>query len=163
MWRPGGVASLNFDAKKLKIFYGNLGSPSNLNLQYERFETYYWLYKFVQNLVLKYGVLWRVAHVLTESTISGPWRSNGIRPSPDFSPRLRVKIWEWPGDEANAPLRLEESMTTFGEYDSGRKNGSFDTVRGAQQVLGSLRLYQDWREETLASPKVPGAGGLSRA
>ena len=36
----GGVACLNFDATELKIFYGNLGSPSNPNLQYERFETY---------------------------------------------------------------------------------------------------------------------------
>ena len=33
----GGVASLNFDATELKIFYGNLGSPNNPNLQYERF------------------------------------------------------------------------------------------------------------------------------
>ena len=38
--------------------------------------------------------------VLTESTISGPWRSYDPRP-PDFSPRLRDKIWEWPGDEAS--------------------------------------------------------------
>ena len=37
----GGVASLNFDATELKIFYANLGSPSNLNLQYEDFETYH--------------------------------------------------------------------------------------------------------------------------
>ena len=37
----GGVASLNFDATELKIFYGNLGSPSYPNLQYERFETYH--------------------------------------------------------------------------------------------------------------------------
>ena len=37
----GGVAFLNFDATELKIFYGNLGSPSNPNLQYERFETYH--------------------------------------------------------------------------------------------------------------------------
>ena len=37
----GGVASLNFDATELKFFYGNLGSPSNPNLQYERFETYH--------------------------------------------------------------------------------------------------------------------------
>ena len=34
-------AWLNFDATELKIFYGNLGSPSNPNLQYERFETYH--------------------------------------------------------------------------------------------------------------------------
>ena len=39
-------------------------------------------------------------YVRIESTISGPGRSNGTRPSPDFSPRLRDKIWEWPGDEA---------------------------------------------------------------
>ena len=39
----GGVASLNFDATELKIFYGNLGSPSNPNLHYERFETYHFL------------------------------------------------------------------------------------------------------------------------
>ena len=37
----GGVAFLNFDATELKIFYGNLGSPSNPNLQYEHFETYH--------------------------------------------------------------------------------------------------------------------------
>ena len=37
----GGVASLNFDATELKYFYGNLGSPSNPNLQYERIETYH--------------------------------------------------------------------------------------------------------------------------
>jgi len=39
--------------------------------------------------------------VLTKSTISGPWRSFDSRPSPDLSPRLRDKIWEGPGDEAN--------------------------------------------------------------
>ena len=43
--------------------------------------------------------LWR--YVLTESTISGPWRSFHPRPSPNFSPRLRDKVWEGPGDEAN--------------------------------------------------------------
>ena len=43
---------------------------------------------------------WWTQFVLTESTISGAWRSNDPRPSPDFSPRLRDKIWEWPGDEA---------------------------------------------------------------
>ena len=37
----GGVASLNFDATKLQIFKGNLGSPSKLNLQYEHFEPYH--------------------------------------------------------------------------------------------------------------------------
>ena len=36
-----GRGSLNFDATELKNFYGNLGSPSNPNLQYERFETYH--------------------------------------------------------------------------------------------------------------------------
>ena len=41
MTSQGGVASLNFDAAELKIFYDNLGSPSNPNLQYERFETYH--------------------------------------------------------------------------------------------------------------------------
>jgi len=39
-------------------------------------------------------------YVLPESTISGPWRINDPRPSPDFSPRLWDKIWEWPGEEA---------------------------------------------------------------
>ena len=34
----GGVASLNFDATELQIFKGNLGSPSNPNLQYGHFE-----------------------------------------------------------------------------------------------------------------------------
>ena len=37
----GGVASLNFDATELQIFKGNLGSPSNPNLQYGHFETYH--------------------------------------------------------------------------------------------------------------------------
>ena len=37
----GDVASLNFDATELQIFYGNLGSPSNPNLQYGDFETYH--------------------------------------------------------------------------------------------------------------------------
>ena len=37
----GGVASLNFDATELRIFKGNLGSPSNPNLQYGHFEPYH--------------------------------------------------------------------------------------------------------------------------
>ena len=37
--------------------------------------------------------------VLTDSTVSGLWCSNDLRPSPDFSPQLRDKIWEWPGEE----------------------------------------------------------------
>ena len=28
----------------------------------------------------------------------------GTRPSPDFSPRLRDKIWDWPGDEATCTV-----------------------------------------------------------
>ena len=44
---------------------------------------------------------WWTRFVLTESTISSPWRSFDPRPSPDFSPRLQDKIWEWPGDEAS--------------------------------------------------------------
>ena len=36
-----GRGFLNFDATELKILYVNLGSPSNPNLQYERFETYH--------------------------------------------------------------------------------------------------------------------------
>ena len=43
----------------------------------------------------------KVWFVLTESTISGSWHSNDPRPSPDFSPWLRDKIWDWAGDEAN--------------------------------------------------------------
>ena len=38
--------------------------------------------------------------VLTESTIFGPWRSFDPSPSPEFSQRLRDKIWEGPGDES---------------------------------------------------------------
>ena len=38
-------------------------------------------------------------YILTESTISGQWCSND--PSPNFSPQLQDKIWEWHGDEAN--------------------------------------------------------------
>ena len=48
---------------------------------------------------------WR-SYVLTESTISSPWRSNDSRPSPYFSPRLRDKIWEEPGDKARQPSLL---------------------------------------------------------
>ena len=41
-------------------------------------------------------------YVLTKSTISGSWHSNVPRPSSNLSLRLRGKIWEWPGDEANS-------------------------------------------------------------
>ena len=34
----GGATALNFDATELRIFKGNLGSPSNPNLQYGHFE-----------------------------------------------------------------------------------------------------------------------------
>ena len=37
----GGVASLNFDVTELRIFKGNLESPSNPNLQYGHFEPYH--------------------------------------------------------------------------------------------------------------------------
>ena len=39
-------------------------------------------------------------YVLTKSTIFSPWHSNSTRPSPDFAPHLRDKIWEWPGNKA---------------------------------------------------------------
>ena len=42
-------------------------------------------------------------YVLTESIISSPWRSIGTRPSPHFSPQLRHKIWEWPGNNLTLP------------------------------------------------------------
>ena len=45
---------------------------------------------------------WWTRFVLTQSTISGLWRSFDPRPSHDFSPRLWEKIWEWPGEEANS-------------------------------------------------------------
>ena len=48
-------------------------------------------------------IMW-TRFVLTKSTISGPWRSFDPMPSPDFSPRLRDKIWEGPGDEATCHL-----------------------------------------------------------
>ena len=44
-------------------------------------------------------VMW-ILFALTEYTISSPWRSFDPRHSPNFSPRLRDKIWEGPGDEA---------------------------------------------------------------
>jgi len=50
---------------------------------------------------------WWTRFVLTESTISGLWHSFDPRPSPDFSPRLRDKISEWPGDEATVWRLLE--------------------------------------------------------
>ena len=40
------------------------------------------------------GWKWWTRLVRTESTIFGPWRSNDPRPSPNFSPWLRDKIWE---------------------------------------------------------------------
>jgi len=42
-------------------------------------------------------------------------RSFDTRPSPDFSPRLRDKIWEWPGDEATK-LQLKLQCTNFQRY-----------------------------------------------
>ena len=42
--------------------------------------------------------------VLTEFTISAPWRNFDPRPSPGFSPQLKDKMWEGPGDEASLDL-----------------------------------------------------------
>ena len=39
----------------------------------------------------------------------------GTRPSPDFSPRLRDKIWEWPRDEANCNPGLSRFSLTSTE------------------------------------------------
>ena len=48
-------------------------------------------------------------YVLTESTIFNfPVRDV---PSPDFSPRLRDKIWNWPGDEATQPSEQARTMS----------------------------------------------------
>ena len=55
-------------------------------------------------------------YVLTKSTISGPWRCNDPRPSPDFSPWLQYKIWEWPGDEAIALFIAVFSSSTSTTY-----------------------------------------------
>ena len=56
-------------------------------------------------------------YVLTESTISSLWRSNYPRPSPDFSPRLQDKIWEWSGDRGyinlSVPLMEVNEMYHF--------------------------------------------------
>ena len=51
----GGVASLNFGTTELQlqICKGNLGNPSDPNLQYGHFEPYI----TIQYLVLVYGVL----------------------------------------------------------------------------------------------------------
>ena len=69
------------------------------------------------------GLGWYVTwtrFVLTKFTISDPWRTFDPRPSPDFSPRLRNKIWEWPGDEARRQVVWDSphcygtaGMTTF--------------------------------------------------
>ena len=58
-------------------------------------------------------------YVLTESTISSPRRSIAPRPSPDFSPRLRDKIWEWPGNEAMAVVHFVGLLLS--NQDLGRK------------------------------------------
>ena len=41
-----------------------------------------------------------------ESTIFGTW------PAPDFYPRLRDKIWEWPGNEASGCMRSHPPLTS---------------------------------------------------
>ena len=46
-------------------------------------------------------------YILTESTIFGPWSSNGTRPSAKFSSQLWNKIWEWVGNEAKKFLLAE--------------------------------------------------------
>ena len=48
----GARLPLIFDATELQIFKGNLGSPSNPNLQYGHFEPYHCFYESVQCLVL---------------------------------------------------------------------------------------------------------------
>jgi len=49
----------------------------------------------------------------SESTISGPRRSFDPRPSPNFSPRLRDKIWEGPGDEAIPDVQAPVATPPF--------------------------------------------------
>ena len=54
--------------------------------------------------LLRHG-LEMVDWVSTESTISGLWRGNVPRPSPNFSSRLRDKIWECSRDEVTNTCR----------------------------------------------------------
>ena len=52
------------------------------------------------------------------TNISGPWRSSDPRPSPDLSPWLQDKIWEWPGDEAICdPLRVNPALPANIEFE----------------------------------------------
>ena len=78
--------------------------------------------------------------VLTESTISSPWCSNVPRPSPNFSPRLWDKIWEWPGDEATLFPCSQDKFTAMvgGTYNRARV-----TYCTAMQSVVWLHLWKE--------------------
>ena len=52
-------------------------------------------------------------YVLTESIISGPWRSNDSRPSPDFSPQLRDKICLQSGEIIHCVMNIVQNPQLF--------------------------------------------------
>ena len=52
-------------------------------------------------------------YVLTESIISGPWRSNDSRPSPDFSPQLRDKICLQSGEIIHCVMNIVQNPQPF--------------------------------------------------
>ena len=70
------------------------------------------------------------------------WRSFDPRPSPNFSPWLRDKIWEWPGDEA-----------TQTPFKHGERSGN--KIRSGLVLSVSTPCSLDWvNQVVLVSGKV---------
>ena len=80
---------------------------------------------------------WWTRFVLTEP---GPRCSFDPRPSPDFSRRLRDKIWEWPGDEARRLLWVIR-VGNFIFVDSQRLVPGSDSAGDSRVGLGD---HLDW-------------------
>ena len=87
--------------------------------------------------------------VLTESTISGLWRSNDLRPSPNLSPRLRDKIWDWPGNEATVHMYTSRSQDGRSQR---RRPLSFLTVTPGGTQLPVYPMQSDKERELLTTP-----------
>ena len=90
---------------------------------------------------------WWTRLVQTESTISSLWHSNVPRPSPNLSPRLRDKIWEWPEDEATLSsncwpyLFWQEQIWLAGRLQCSAVASDLTSVCFDRNISGALNQF----------------------
>ena len=92
-------------------------------------------------------------YILSESTICSPWRSIGTRPSPNFSPQLRDKIWVWPGNKPTLTLAINK-MWALKAYSACSRKGSQFFLTRQTWLYNAIHTWQSKKAADSLSVKL---------